>query len=476
MSTGSGSNTEGDISTFGWDTAFAVRIENVNAAIQNHKSSPKGFSYTDPNDAGITCKGDFGDWAVVRGGDGGAVNVQIPFRNVSGQMADGPGKYAPYTCAGGSFVVTVRLTYFDTDTQNRQSLKVKPTSDTPDVPVVEFYSNDIPPGEMEPPVAIYAFQAALLGWCAANLASFQHVFSVVDLNDEADAGAWSFLKPTAVSYAYVDGTDDSDSFLAVLAMTTGSDPGGLQQVLDTRIVQQGEEGAFCISGNLLLDKLIFPNLQTLWPNLRASQVTISESEIQLNPQQTVDLPQTEYQGSPYTPQLQEFSLTIEGPQITVEAYTLTDLQDGVQAWARTTARYTIVKGTNKSGQATLAYRQLADPQVSHGHYISKSVEITDMILTAVLALEVAALTIITDGAAAVVIAVVGALIVGLVAVSPQINGLVENDDAPAVDLLQENIYAPVVWTDSQNFTIQNVELDGAIRLGGTLGFAAPSTS
>ncbi len=35
---------EGEISTFGWDTAFAVRIENVNAAIKNRRASPHGFS------------------------------------------------------------------------------------------------------------------------------------------------------------------------------------------------------------------------------------------------------------------------------------------------------------------------------------------------------------------------------------------------------------------------------------------------
>lgn len=468
-----GDNQTGDISTFGWDTAFAVRIENVNQAISNRKVSPPGFSYTDPGDPNIYCKGSFSDWMVVRGGDGGGVNLQLPILNVAGQMK-GTSGYLPYTCSGGSITVTVRLTFFDTGTANQKNLKVNPTSDSQDTPVVEFYSASFDTGAIDPSYAVYALQAALMGWCSTNLGAFQHVFSIVDLNDEADTGAWSFLKPTAVSYAYVDGPTDADAFLGVLAMTAGEDPGVEQQVLDARIVQSGEEGAFCISSSLLLNKLIFPNLQTLWPNLSSSQVTFSENAIQLNPNQSVSLPQVEYQGSNYIPQLQEFSLTIEAAQITIESYTVTDVQNGVQAWCRTTARYTIVKGTNKSGQTTLAYQQQGDPQVSNGHTIAEWVEITDIILALVLAVAMAVLTVLTDGAASVAIAIVGALIVGLIALSPQISGLIENDDAPAIDLLQENIYAPIVWTDSADFTVTAVDLNGSLRLGGSLGFANPS--
>jgi len=59
--------------------------------------------------------------------------------------------------------------------------------------------------------------------------------------------------------------------------------------------------------------------------------------------------------------------------------------------------------------------------------------------------------------------------------SPQINGLIENDDAPAIDLLAANIVAPIVWTDSKEFTIDAVELSGSIRLGGSLGFGSAPT-
>ena len=481
VTTTSGSNTtsaqgstsgQGEISTFGWDTAFAVRIDNVNAAIKNRGSSPKKFSYSEPTDKSTFCTGDFGDWALVRGGDGSGVNVYIPITNIKGQFKNGS-SYTSYSCAGASLIVTVRLKFFDTN-GNSQNLKVNPVSTTEDVPIVELYNADFSQYPIEPPMAIYAIQAAVINWSMENLADFSHIFSIVDLNDEADTGAWAFLKPTATSYAYIDGDSDEDAFLGVLAMTLGESTDGLQQVIDKRIVQDNEEGAFCISGALLLKKLVFPNLQVLWPNLQEKQVTFSANMIQLNSGESVNLPETEYQGEYYTPKLQEFNFIIEGPQITIEAYTLTDVQNGVQAWCRTTSHYTIVKGTNQSGQTTLLYQQLGDPVTSNGHYIDETVQITDDILGIVVGIAASVLAAVTGGIAAPIIAIVGALLAGVIMVSPEISGLIENDDSPAIDMLQENIYTPMVWTDSQDFTVQTVDLNGSLRLGGSLGFSSAS--
>jgi hypothetical protein len=458
----------GEFSTFGWDTAFAVRIENVNAVIRARKAGPAGFDYQDPADPQTRCSGTFGPWQLVRGGDGGSVNVLVPMTGITGQFKEGAG-YQSYFCAAASITVTVRLNFVAAG-GTRRTLLVDPASQDPDAPVVEVYATDFGQAPVTPSYAVYPLQAAVVAWCTKNLADFAYIFSVADLNDEADTGAWAFLKPTAVSYAYVDGDSDADAFLGVLALTGGQSPAGLQQVLDTRIVQPGEEGAFCISRQLLLNRLILPQLLASWPNLKTDQLVFTDNAIQLKPNTTVNLPQTEYQGTSYTPQLNEFSLTCEGAQITVSAYTLTAVQEGVTAWSRTTARYTIGKGTNSSGETTLLYRQLADPTVSHGHYIDESVEITDIILAVVLALALAALVVVTDGAAAVLIAVVGGLIVGLVGISPQLAGLIEGGDAPAIDLLQDNIHDPMTWTDSTDFTVSAVDLDGSLRLGGSLGF------
>lgn len=465
----------GEISTFGWDTAFAVRIENVNAAIASRKASPASFSYTSSTDSQVVCHGQFGDWQLVRGGDGDGVNVLLPVREVTGVAPFGA-SHSNFSWSSGSLTFTVRLQFFEESTgSSTQHLLVKSTSDEPSVPVVEYYATDesVPPS---PAWAIYAIQSALQSWCTDNLADFAYVFSVADLNDEADKGAWSFLKPTYVSYSYVDGPTDADAFLGVLALTSNRSPDNLQQVIDKRIVPDGVEGAFCISRNLMLLDLIVPQLMTMWPNLTAADLTVSDQSITLNAGSAVELPQVLEQGEYYTPVLKEFTFTIEGSQISIDAYTETDVQAGVTAWCRTTSRYTIVKGTNSSGQTTLAYRQIGSPDESHGNIIAEWVKITDAILAAVLAIAIAVLAVVTGGAAAPIIVVIGALLVGAVGFSAQIAGLIANDDAPAIDLLQDNIYAPIIWTDSQDFTVSDVALNGSLRLAGALSFTSnPST-
>ena len=420
---GSGAGTgEGEISTFGWDTAFAVRIENVNTTISTRKVSPASFRQVSPDDAETWCAGRFGDWQLVRGGDGDDVNVLLPISDITGQYADPSSHgHVPYSCATASVTVTIRLRFIDGEA-NKRHLVVDPAGTSDGFPAVDLYQADFTKAPVSPAFASYAIQAAVVAWCTEHLADFGYVFAVADLNDEADTGPWAFLKPTEVSYAYVDGPSDNDAFLGVLAMTNGRDPSALQQIIDERIVHAGEEGAFCISRPLLLADLVIPQLLIMWPDMKPSQLTLTENAIQLKDGEQVQLPQTQYQGTWYTPQLKEFSFTCEGPQITVEAYTETDVQEGVQAWCRTTARYTIVKGTNSDGQTTLAYTQLGATDETHGHYIDKSVEIEDIILAAIEALGIAVAAVLTGGAAAVVIAVVGALIVGLTALTPQIVG------------------------------------------------------
>jgi hypothetical protein len=465
----------GEISTFGWDTAFAVRIANVNAAIAARKMSPTGFSYTSSTDPKVTCQGSFGDWQLVRGGDGGAVNVMLPVTEVTGVAPNGD-SYSNYTWPKGSLTFTIRLAFFETSTgSTTQQLQVQPVGAGPSTPVVEYYSADesIPPS---PPWAIYSIQAALTAWCTANLADFAYIFSVADINDEADKGAWSFLKPSYVTYSYVDGYNDEDAFLGVLAMTNGRSPNNLQQVIDKRIVPPGVEGAFCISRALMLADLVVPQLLAMWPGLSVSDLTVGEQTITLNADATVALPTVIDQGNVYTPVLKEFTYTIEGPQISIDAYTETEVQAGVTAWCRTTSNYTITKGVNSKGETTLAYVHVGTPTQSHGNIIAEWVKITDAILAVVLAVALAVLAVVTGGAAAPVIVVLGALLVGVVGFSAEIAGMIANDDAPAIDLLQDNIYAPMVWTDSADLTVTAVNLDGSLQLAGSLGFGATSAT
>ena len=59
--------------TYGWDTVFAIRVDDVNAAITRLATSPKTFSAStaDPGThLPVTVTGDFSDWQITLGGSG----------------------------------------------------------------------------------------------------------------------------------------------------------------------------------------------------------------------------------------------------------------------------------------------------------------------------------------------------------------------------------------------------------------------
>jgi len=77
--------------TMGWDTVFAIRVPDVNAAIVEEKTSPKTFASGDLG-GGWSITGDFGDWQITPGGDGENINLLIPA--TSGNMVFSGKTYA----------------------------------------------------------------------------------------------------------------------------------------------------------------------------------------------------------------------------------------------------------------------------------------------------------------------------------------------------------------------------------------------
>jgi hypothetical protein len=66
-----------EASTYGWDTAFAIRVADVNAAIEKAGTSPTSFAYEEP-DHSCSIKGEFGPWRIGPGGDGKLIHLHIP--------------------------------------------------------------------------------------------------------------------------------------------------------------------------------------------------------------------------------------------------------------------------------------------------------------------------------------------------------------------------------------------------------------
>ena len=462
------------INTFGWDTVSALRIPYVNAAIAARKTSPPAFDDTSP-DGLYACNGQFGDWAIVRGGDGSNIRLSLPATNISGWYKDG--RITHFTCASATFIIEVKLQYLPQDgTPSTSSafkdLKARTVSPGPTDPVVAFVASIWPPGGKPDGFGSDVIETAITTWGNAHLADFTHVFNTVDLDRAIDTGKWAFCNPTYTTYAYADGTNDHDSVLGVLSMTSHRAPGENTQQLDAAAIPAGCEGGFLLSLGRFLNELVVPTLTTQWPNASVGNFVVSEHAVELIDGQSFDLPPVHHNGQSYTPSLQQFSFRVNATEIEVTSYTTVDVSLGIRDWCQSTHVYTIGLGTNSKGRQTLVYSSVGNPIESHGKTIAEGIVITEIILGIIAGLVLIVLTALTGGAALLVGCLIVGILFGVAEATPQIIGLVNTDDAPAIDLLAFNVTTPLVWNGASAFRLQTAGLNGALQLGGSLGFGA----
>src|SRR5215207_1926028 len=131
--------------TYGWDTAFAIPVHDVNKAIVDHKSSPAGFTTAEST---YSVKGSFGNWQITRGGDGKNLRMLLPLANVTLTYAS-TGKSFHFD--SGAAVVEVELHYIPhtgpgaaTDGDPR-ALVVKTASNDVDAPVFSVIEMTLSP-------------------------------------------------------------------------------------------------------------------------------------------------------------------------------------------------------------------------------------------------------------------------------------------------------------------------------------------
>jgi hypothetical protein len=462
------------VDTFGWDTVSALRIPYVNAAIAARKTSPPSFEYTNPNGL-YGCRGDFGAWAIVRGGDGSNIRLSLPATTISGWYKNDT--VTNFTCASATFIIEVKLQYLPQDGAAAPSgivkdLKARTVSPGPTDPVVAFVASIWPPGGEPAGFGSYIVENAVTAWGNAHLAEFTHVFNTVNLDRTIDTGKWAFCNPTYTTYAYADGGTDHDSVLGALSMTSHRSPGANTQQLDAAAIPPGCEGGFLLSLGRFLNELVVPTLTIQWPNASAGNFTVSDHAVELIDGQSFDLPPVEHNGQSFTPSLQQFSFRVNATEIEITSYTTIDVSLGIKAWCQSTHVFTIGLGSNAKGQQTLVYSPTGSPIESHGRTLAEGIVITEIILGIIAAVVLIVLTVLTDGAALMVGCLIVGILFGVAEATPQIIGLVNTNDAPAIDLLAFNVTTPMVWNSASDFKLQTAGLNGALQLGGSLGFGS----
>lgn len=463
------------VSTHGWDTVFVIPVSDVNQAIIDKKSSPPNFNYSDST---ASLSGNFGDWQITQGGDGKNIRMSIPMTDIVLTYLH---TKKSQTIQSGIAIVEIELEYLPHNdsndgeaigTTNGKSMALKPklTSDQPTAPVfsvVTIELNPSPPGIVTEAV----IQATFQEWGNANLAEFNHIFAVVDLNRLVDQGRWGFVTPNYTSYAYLDSQTLDSSLFSVLCMTGDRTGTNFNQQVAFNAIPSGSVSGFLISQARTLYDLVRPAIMQAYPGLNDSNFLMNASQetLYLTDGTSVPLKPVTHNGSTYYPKLTNLSLQSNGSLFTLNSHTTTEIIPGITAECQATHWYTLQLGTSSQGQ-TLTFTQFQEPNIVHSINQSPGSHITQIIIEIVAAVALIILTILTDGAALIVGGLVIGLILGADQIVPALIEKVNQDDSPAIDLLLVNAVAPITWTNSKVFKLEYGQLNMSLQLGGDPGF------
>ncbi len=453
--------------TYGWDTAYAITLPDLNASIAKSKCSPTNYAYEQD---GISISGTFGTWQVCRGGDGKLLHMTMPVPTLTATTSTTQLDYTNGTC-----VIEVKLQYVphtvagavaSMGTFHRLMVQNQPDPSTPDNPAVtivnlvfegmDFVTQSIVSG---------VFQ----GWFDAHIADFAYIFAEVNLNREADQGQFQWIMPTYTDYAYLDGDTDDTSVMGILCMTsdngTARSPNGLVEQLSPNAIPVGSASGFLISAERFLTQLIWPLLPTMFPGTSQSDYTVSVAAQTITLNSGVELQEVESDGSTYTPTLTAFTLSLLGQQITMDATTKTTIVLGIDAYAESVYTYELVLTSNGSGDPALNFQAIGSPVTNQWTEQSEGSKITDLIAAVIVVVIGVVITVMTEGADLVVAGIIIGLCVGVVMVTPQLIEAIGTDNAPSVNDFVLNATDPIVWTDEADFALNYASLNGSLQLG-----------
>jgi len=458
--------------TLGWDTVFAVHIDDLNKVVSTHKSSPTDFSMSDAED-GIGVTGKFGTWQIVPHGSGGLLRMKVPFHDTLLTMN---GKAQPP--ASGAATIELRLRFLDQDAGEARSartlhLTVQPQASPTGEPAVSVTGVDYDGAEPGFQAKL-ALKTLLELWMNSQIGEFQHVFATVDVNKAAAHDSFQWLQPTHVDYAYSD-LGSNDGLLAVLCMTESRPPTELAQQVIPAAIPTGQRAGFLISKRRLLEKLVLPMMQQMFPGSHATDFALSASgESIVKNTQNVGFTVTASDGkTTFNAQLTSFQLALIDQQLTVSMAAKTEISPGIFSLCQCT-NILGVHLVEAGGKQTLAFYNMRDPISTHSTEHDPRFKLAAEVLGLIALFAFAVATFATAGTALAV----GALVIGLLAgaaaggimLTEAIIDLIGTDKAPTIDALLLNSTNPISWTGAEKFHLTSARLNESMQLGGQLAF------
>ncbi|MEL6533788.1 MAG: TULIP family P47-like protein [Bacteroidota bacterium] len=472
--------------TYGWDTAFGIRVTDVNASIKRKKTSPKSFEGTtkDPNTNHlITVTGDFSDWKITQGGSGKLIHMETP---VTGFTAKGKGRNGDeltFTYGPGRFVIEVELEYVPhTDPPKDGSgtfhnLKVKHTADGGQKEVTVMGGYGFGTSTSDPKTPYSAIQddveAAMQNWFNAHLIDFEHVFATVNLNRTADKGQFAWLLPTYTSYAYIDHDTLDDSILGILCMTENRSADGLVQEISPNVIPKGSRAGFLIAPHRFVQDMVLPSMPLVYKGVSTDDFALKTDKAGLslaNGPITIPDLKDKSNGKSYKAELKNFELSTSDGALTIDATTRVTVSPHIWAFTQHIASYDLALHTTKEGKQTIFYKAKGKP--TSNHWTEHDATISDLtIWEAIIAALITILVgILTGGAGFAIAALITGILVGIASKIPGMIEAANTDDSPAIDLLAFNAVDPLQWSDQKDFNLDQVSLNYSVQMGGTPKF------
>ncbi|MBB5421668.1 TULIP family P47-like protein [Paraburkholderia atlantica] len=294
------------MNTNGWDTISVLDIKQVNAQLQKRLAElvmKFDTSWTDAFAGQFEAKGNFGPWSIT-GGSGADIYLTLPIRsgtlsqkNVTGKIID---------ISGMTVEVEVNLEWIPS------SVSAGVTNLQFDLGAITPQGGQRKPGDIfvknvsDPKKTGFGLDVGN-GIANALLSNQDKISFIFAQTGIVNAQTATWLLPKRSTYSYHTPQGGSESYLAILSVTTDRDISQLNSNIDSGIVSSQYPLAFVISGDLFLQNAILPVLPGTFPHSNAGNFSYANGKISLV--RSFDLDSIREGAIDYTPTIE--SLTIE---------------------------------------------------------------------------------------------------------------------------------------------------------------------
>ena len=456
------------IFTYGWDTAFAIPLREVNRAIVARRSSPQRMLRAEASHSVVAR---FGDWQVCQGGAGQVIRLRLPL--CDGRLVfKGTGQSIHFDSAEA--VVEVALHYQPQGTlpgpdgARPYALKVNPQpGDRPAMRVLDLKTHPA-----LDPLSNALVQQALADWGARQLDEFDHLFCVVDLDRQVNQERWGYVTPHVVSYAYVDRETEAESLLAVLCMTGSRTGEDATRAISPLAIPRGSARGFLINQTRVLYDLVRPAIMQAFPGLDDLAFLMNEdaTELYLAERAAPSLEALAHQGMRYYPQLTQLHARCAGHKLALTSQVRFELSPGVMGLFRCQHSYRLGLLQTPGGQS-LSFQQAGPAQIELRLQQAEGSQISSATLALSQPLQQRVLQALTERAEAVLGGTLAGLMLGADQMHPAWIAKVNRPESPPIDLLLAQAVRPIHWATSTAYKVNYAGLNRALQLGASPALA-----